>query len=66
METKLSKSEIIELNTDLRQLVQKKCMLQKNIALEIGVSNIHLNYWLKENKDFGPDSLKKVQKWLEN
>ena len=51
---------------DLRKSVRKRCMSQKEVAGQIGISNVHLNYWLKEKKELGPKTVEKVKRFLED
>jgi len=56
----------METNQDYyRDKVKKRCTPQNIAAHEIGMSNIHLNYWLKRHKDLGSKSLAMVKSWLD-
>jgi len=56
----------METNQDqLRKLVKRRCTQQTIAAKEIGISNIHLNYWLKGHKDLGTNTIGKVRIWLD-
>ncbi len=55
----------MENNQDqLRVAVLKRCMSQKEIAKEIGVSNIYLNTWLKGKRIIGKKTVVKMEAWL--
>lgn len=49
---------------ELRVAVLKRCMSQKEIAGEIGVSNIYLNTFLKGKRTISKKLAGKIQVWL--
>ena len=50
---------------ELRDSVLRRCMSQKEIAKEIGISNIYLNTFLQGKRIIGKKSVAKVEAWLE-
>ena len=48
-----------------RDKVGMRCTKQNIAAKQIGLSSVHLNYWLKRRKKLGPSSLEKVKVWLD-
>ena len=56
----------MEINQDkLRERVLKRCLPQKVIAQEVGLTNIYFNYWLKSHRELGPNAIDRIEKWLE-
>jgi DNA-binding transcriptional regulator YdaS (Cro superfamily) len=50
----------------LRALVRRRCTPQKEVAKQIGVTNIYLNHWIKGHRDCGPDMVKSINEFLVN
>ena len=56
----------METNQDqLRDRVKLRCLSQIEVAKKCQMTNIHFNYWIKGHKDLGPNSVKRVEKFLE-
>ena len=49
----------------LRALVRRRCTPQKEVADQIGVTNIYLNHWLKGHRDCGPEIIKSINLFLD-
>ena len=54
----------MENQNEIRNKVKRRCMMQTQIAKEIGMTNIYFNSWLKGHREIGKDGIAKINKWL--